>query len=108
MKTNLIQQEILLLTDSTFSQQLMCEKDNSDNDKFLSQTEHLENACWNGVLYEMLPGVIEKTPEGKNIYVWEVRSCMNFLEMELGEYPETINQQDSINPYIFLSALHYN
>ncbi|QEC69199.1 hypothetical protein FRZ67_18470 [Panacibacter ginsenosidivorans] len=108
MKTNLIQQEILLLTDSTFSQQLMGEKGSSDSDKYLSQTEQLENACWNGALYEMLPGVIKKTPGGKNLYVWEVRSYANFLEMELGEYLETTKQQDSINPYIFLSALYYN
>ena len=43
MKTTSIQQEILLMTNTTFSKQQLCEKDLSTNNK-LSVIEQLEDA----------------------------------------------------------------
>lgn len=107
MKTNFKQQELLLMTDTTFSRQLLCEKDNVNN-QYLSQREQLEEACWNGLLYEVFNDVMEKTKAGKRLCLWQVYNCSSFLEIELSEHPEAIEQNNSINPYIFLCVLTYN
>ena len=54
MKTAPIQQEILLMTGTKFSAREWAEKNVEDQNK-LSATEQLEDACWNGLLHEMLP-----------------------------------------------------
>ena len=68
MKTTSIQQEILPMTNTTFSKQQLCEKDLSTNNK-LSVIEQLEDACWNGLLYEMFPGIVERSSAGKQLYL---------------------------------------
>jgi len=99
MKTKFTQQEILLITGTHFLQKEWCEKD--DTKKSLSATEQLENACWNGVLDEMLPEIMEKTSEGKSLFLWHVRQCRSFLELELSESSSVIDRQFSIDPYLF-------
>lgn len=69
MKT--INQEILLMTATTFAQRERYEKDAQGN-KALSVTEQLEEACWNGLLNELLPGMIEKSTSGKNLLRWQI------------------------------------
>jgi len=108
MKTNSTHQEILLLTGTTFSKTQCVEKDTSAETKNLTQYEQLENACWNGLLDEMLPGIVDITPEGKKLYLWQVRHCALFLEMELCESPREIERASSIDPYSFLSVACYN
>ena len=56
MKTNSTQQEIILLTGTTFSAREWCERE-SNKENNLSDKEQLEEACWNGLLPEMLPEV---------------------------------------------------
>src|SRR4051794_9743439 len=107
MKTNFIQQEILLLINTTFSQRQLCEKDVEDN-KYFSRTEQLEDACWNGLLDEMLPEILEKSFSGKKLHLREIRQAKCFLEIELCEYPLTIEQEFSIDPYTFLPIILYS
>ena len=99
MKTKFTQQEILLITGTRFLQKEWCEKE--DTKKSLSATEQLENACWNGVLDEMLPEIMQKTSEGKSLFLWHIRHCRSFLELELSESSPVIDRQFSIDPYLF-------
>jgi len=107
MKTTSIQQEILLMTNTTFSKQQLCEKDSFANNKF-SQTERLEDACWNGLLYEMFPGIVEKSAAGKQLYLWQIRHGESCLQIELCEQPKAIDLWYSIDPYSFLLTTSYN
>lgn len=107
MKTKSIQQEILLMTNTTFSQQQWAEKDPSPNNK-LSLTERLEDACWNGLLYEMFPGIVEKSAEGKQLYLWQIRHGESCLQIELCEQPTAIDLWYSIDPYSFLLTTCYS
>ena len=61
MKTIITQQEILLMTGSNFFQHQLCEKNEQERSSNMSQKEKLEEACWNGMLDELLPGIIEKS-----------------------------------------------
>ncbi|MEP6846349.1 MAG: hypothetical protein ABI861_10115 [Panacibacter sp.] len=103
METNTTQQEILLMTGSSFFQQQCFEKNEQDSNKNLSQKEKIEEACWNGMLNELLPGIIEKSVTGKTLLLWQIKHGKSFLEIELCESPVETDNFYSIDPYIFLN-----
>jgi len=108
MKTNSTQQEILLMTNTSFSQRQLCEKDVSEDNKHFTRIEQLEDACWNGLLDEMLPGTIEKSSNGKRLHLRQIRPAKSFLEIELCEYSLQVEQAFSIDPYAFLPTVFYS
>ena len=100
MKTNSTQQEIILLTGTTFSAREWCERDSNKENKF-SDREQLEEACWNGLLPEMLPEVYLQKEDHK-LFLWQIIECKSFIEIGLGETPESVDARFSIDPYSFL------
>lgn len=108
MKTITIQQEVLLMTNTTFAQKQWCKKDDRDNSRQLSQAEILEEACWNGLLDEILPAMVIKPMAGKILYLWQIRHAKSFLQIQLCEYPEVYEKKYSIDPYSFLEFQSYN
>ena len=103
MNTDILQQEILLLTGTTFSQRQLCENDTKDDSKSLSASEKLEEACWTGLLDELLPEIIEN----KKLHIWQIGDTEFSLQIELSEYPSG-EKLFSINPYYFLRTIGYN
>lgn len=93
----ILQQEILLITGTRFSSRLCWQKLN-ENDHIGSEAEQLQDACWNGLLTEMLPEVVSKN---KELYLWQIRENKSGLEIELGELPSEIDPYFSIDPYFF-------
>lgn len=102
MKTKSVKQEILLVTGTTFAAKEWCEKDKDGNNHYFTKDQQLENACWNGLLRELLPEIFENIPANKNLYMWQLQVYDSFLEMELGEKPEKFEKAFSINPYNLL------
>ena len=102
MKTNSTQQEILLMTGTSFSSRQWCEKDGDSNQKHLTEKEQLEEACWNGLLQEMLPEICIQNSPDKKLYLWQIKEGTSFIELELGEVPEEKEKYFSIDPYSFL------
>jgi hypothetical protein len=98
MKT-FIQQEILLITGTTLSKRQLCAKNETDSTNHLLFTEQLEEACWNGMLYELLPEVIKKSSSGNRLSLWQIRHGASFLEIDLSECPASFEDQYSLNPY---------
>ena len=107
MKTKFTQQEILLITGTNFSEREWAEKNIEDKNK-LSSAEKLEDACWNGLLDEMLPELVEKSADGKKLFLWHIRHGRSFLEIELSESPPVIEREFSIDPYFFVPAILLN
>jgi hypothetical protein len=105
MATNSTQQEILLVTGTSFSYRQCFEKEGDAGR--LSQKQKLQEACWNGMLNEMLPEICQPSPTHKMV-VWKIREALSFLELDLGEYPANKDQQLSIDPYCFLATQSYN
>ena len=95
------------MTGTKFSAQEWAEKNVEDKNK-LSATEQLEDACWNGLLDEMLPELIQKTTEGKKLFLWHIRHCRSFLGVELSESSPSIECELSIDPYFFVPGLLLN
>jgi hypothetical protein len=105
MEPQVINQEILLFTGSGFCSRQFCKRD-SDNEgnSDYSAMEELEKACWDGMLYEMLPELAGTPASHGNSYIWNTTSGVNFLCINMGPYPLTAGKQTSINPYFFLWA----
>jgi len=101
MKTKNMQQEILLFTTSTHAQRALCEKDASDKKSFSFSHEQLKNACWNGLITELLPEICERTYD-PTVTLWEINEANSFLELQFGEYNEKVEKNFSINPYAFI------
>jgi hypothetical protein len=102
MKTNFTQQEILLVTGTTFSSREFAETSDGLNYNHLSEKEKLEVACWNGLLKEMLPEVFAQNPVDEKLYLWEIRETDSFIELELGEKYVEFEKEFSLDPYSFL------
>ena len=101
MKTNSTQQEILLLTGTTFSKREWCEKI-SGNKNNLTEKEQLEEACWNGLLPEILPEVYLHTETDKKLFLWQIKQGNSFIDLEMGDIREETEKEFSIDPYSFL------
>lgn len=94
----IIQQEILLITGTKFSSR-QCWQKIENNQDLASEADQLQDACWNGLLKEMLP---EICGSDKDIFLWEIRENKCGLEIELGELPSEVDTYYSIDPYSFL------
>jgi hypothetical protein len=105
MEPQVINQEILLITGSGFCSRQFCKRD-SDNEgnNDYSAMEQLEKACWDGMLYEMLPELAGNPTAQRDNYIWNTTSGVNFLCINMGPCPMTAGKQASINPYFFLWA----
>ena len=106
MNTDILQQEILFLTGSSFSRRQLCEndaRDESNNSNNLSESEKLEKACWTGMLDGLLPEIVTN----RKLRIWQIGDTEFSLQIELSEYPSA-QKQFSINPYYFLRTIKHN
>ena len=106
MKKKSTQQEILLVTGTGFSSRQWCKYDENGRSENLTELEKLEEACWNGLIKELLPEIYGDGKGPEKMYLWHVRKISSFLELELGSFPDSIENYFSINPHSFMAA-HY-
>src|SRR3954463_1696186 len=106
MKTDIIKQEILLMITSSGKE--LCENNVTGSFSAQSRSQELEEACWNGLLDELLRGIIIKSISGKRLCIWEIRQGQSFLDIQLCNYPSTLEKRSSINPYNCLSTMTQN
>lgn len=104
MKPKATQMEVMLLTGTSFSSKQIIDKMEDNRKNGLSEKEMLSEACWNGMLPDVLPELCQQIPEGKKIYLWEIQEAESFIELELGELNEERDRDTSINPYMFIPA----
>ena len=102
MDPQVINQEILLFTGSSFCNRKFCKRNNDGESNCESPMEELEKACWDGMLYEMLPELVRNSVRPGNTYIWNTASGVNFLCINLGSSSTTVGKQTSIDPYFFL------
>jgi hypothetical protein len=101
MKTNSTQQEILIITGTSFSTREWCERTDEGQNQF-TEKEQLQNACWNGLVQEMLPEICTQTVDNQKLWLWQVTEAGSFIDLELGEIPAEIEKYHSVNPYLSL------
>lgn len=108
MKEHNIHQEILLLTKSSFASREWAKNKEDKNERMQTELEQFEEACWNGLVREMLPEVFGQPQSITPLTLWQVYEAESFLDLELGESPVDIDKFHSINPYLFFSLLPQN
>ena len=108
MEKTSTQQEILLLTGTKFSSRQWTEKDGSADKEKLTEKERLEEACWFGLVKEMLPELFNHSDKPAKIFLWQIVEGKSFLELDLGETPFKKDRFYSIDPYSFLNEKHYS
>lgn len=102
MENKAFHQEILLVTTTTFSQREWCEREAGEARHRLPPLEALENACWNGVLADLLPEILAKSPAGKRLILWNIRQGKSLLLLALSEFPLSAEHHCSIDPRYFI------
>ena len=108
MKQHQIQQQILLMIGTSFLSREFLEKNDCGNKNHLTEKEKLEQACWNGLLHEMLPEIVEQTEDGKKLFLYQIKTVSHFFELELGQSQEKSEAQFSLDPYRFLAIKCHN
>jgi hypothetical protein len=99
-------QEILIFTNTKFSARDWSSKEETKG-KELNHREQLKNACWNGLITELLPEICEKTYD-PTLTLWEINEAENFLELQFGTNQDRTPIAYSINPYLSLIGKEYN
>jgi len=100
--------EIMLVTDCGFFKRNLCELNSGKNEKLLSQKEQLIKLCWNGMLKEMIPELPATDPADKPLTLWEINDSGNLLDLRYGNIDEEMNDELSINPYVYLTFAELN
>jgi hypothetical protein len=95
MKTKSTQQEILLVTGTSFSSRQWCKNDDAGQSENLTDQEKLQ---------EMLPEICDPVAGTEKLFVWQIRQASSFLELELGSFPEEKDNYFSIDPYSFIAT----
>lgn len=93
----ILQQEVLLMTRTTFSARQCWQKNEAAADH-LSEAEQLQEVCCNGLLPQMLP---EICIADKNLFISQINENKSCIEIELGEFPAARELRSSIDPYSF-------
>jgi hypothetical protein len=98
-----LQQEIIIMTGTSFSSRLRMQKIENDIQNY-SETEHLQEACWSGMLPEILPEICLQYGERDKLYLWHVKENKSGIEIDICDAPCNIEKIFSIDPYAFLSV----
>jgi len=108
MKNNSTQQEVLLMIATGFASRQYSERDVPGNAKNPPVNEKLKDACWNGLLKEMIPEIFLFNDPTVKMYLWQVREANRFFALEMSEYPKGVDKYCSIDPYRFMEVQEYN
>jgi hypothetical protein len=100
MKEESTQQEVLLLTGTSFSARQRIENGESQRNLNLDETAELEEACWNGLLPAMLPEICAISD--KPVFIWKIREGSAFLEVEISDVPRDLDAYYSLDPYAYM------
>jgi|SRR3954447_11163364 hypothetical protein len=101
MKDNSISREILFVTTTSFSKRQLCKTDMQDKRNDLAHEEQLEEACWNGLVDEMLPEIMH-FPFTQKLFVWQVEMRRCYLRIIMSIRPPVLEKQCTLDPFIFL------
>jgi hypothetical protein len=108
MKKITYNREILILHKSSFFKREWCELNKSPHLKKFSQTERLIELCWNGMLREIVPEIFEAEAGKKSLILCGIYESENLLDLIYGNIKQELNDEWSINPYVYLNLAILN
>jgi hypothetical protein len=102
------QQEILFVTSTTLCQRELHQKDPIDQRGYYSEEDRLEEACWNGMLDELIPEVMQRSGFGKKLVLWNIHRGPSLLHIQLCESEVSIENRFSLDAHLFLPFVSLN
>ena len=103
------QQEVILIQGTGFANRQYAEKTPPpSNNNYLSKHETLKQACWNGMLKDLMPELFFMFSPDTKLYLWQMRECEKLLTLEMSEEPTELDYYTSIDPYCFMEVQEYN
>ena len=102
MSKNSYIQEIIIVSASRFANREYCEKKPEIQGKKPEKNASLKEACWNGMLKDMMPELFFHFDSDSKMYMWQMREGERLLTMEMSEEPSELDFQASIDPYIVM------
>lgn len=101
--TYFIQQEILLMTGTSFLTRSLAEIDQAGElPASADDRDKLNELCYSGILSELLPELYKKQVEGRKLFLWGIMEGNAYLGLDLGESPHARDGYYSIEPYFLL------
>ena len=100
-------QEILLMTNTRFSAREYSLKDGGENGPERSERYKLAEACWNGMLKEILPELYI-IKNNKPLTLWELGEAQHLFYLQLGEMDSVPEASFTLNPYRFVEKMMLN
>ncbi len=109
MKPQQINQEVLLLTGTSFAGKELCSR-NADSKEERNSFPHekLEKACWDGLVGELLPELADGHPVKKESFICQIIPADHFLCISMGTYNDPVLSESSIDPYCFITYVNSN
>lgn len=95
-------QEIMVIFDSRFFSRQLLDIEEPVDDCQLTIKEQLADACWNGLLKEVLPELTSM------LIMQQINEGNQFLNVCLGEHEDPCYGLSSLNPYFFLNSIRKN
>ena len=108
MTTNITQQEVLLMSKSSFALREYCENDSAPGLNNERQNDKFKEACWNGLVKELMPEIFYTDDKNAKLFLWQVREANHFFALEMSEYPLDVDKYLSIDPYRFMQVKGFN
>lgn len=106
MKSITVQNEVLVILNSSFAQRNWCKYEDEKGDA-LSNAEKLEEACVNGLIQDLVPEAFSVKTNNR-IFLWQVHVGISCVQLELGELPTALEKKFSIDPNNFMPSLFLN
>jgi hypothetical protein len=104
MKNKTVQQEILLSFRSHFLSMIYSDKCITEPPGLCMDVEKIEEACWNGLLKEVLPEICTMNVSGRQMFIWRIRDYNTIMEIDIGECPSAKDGYFCIDPYKIMAA----
>ena len=101
------QKEILLVTNSHFISKGWVKRDIINNNKNVTEKEHLIDAFWNGMAPEILPECFDPICD-KSVTLHEIYDNNYFIDVVFGKFVPKNKNEFSVNPYRFMQVQQYN
>jgi hypothetical protein len=107
MNTLTHQKEILLVSDACFFSKHWAKKQEVETNNGFTQKEKLMDACWNGMVSEMLPECFDVIADYA-LRIWCISDTNAFVNLNFWDGEEPSEQEFALNPYIFMEIKDLN
>lgn len=99
-------QEILLLTGSRYIIRELISHNSENRKENIPVHDKLERACWDGLLDNLLSGIVNDDNSKKEDLIWRITSSDSFLCINIGLNDNPKPGYSCINPYYFITSVN--